>query len=94
MTAPHIGNYGVNPNDIESNKIWVAGFVVKESTKFPSNWQSTQDLDSYLKKQKIVGIQDVNTRVIITLSGAEAAVRAMRLGGQKISVQSIQEYHR
>ena len=37
MTAPHIGNYGVNPNDIESNKIWVAGFVVKESTKFPSN---------------------------------------------------------
>ena len=39
MTAPHIGNYGVNPDDIESDKIQVAGFVVKESTNIPSNWR-------------------------------------------------------
>ena len=54
MTAPHIGNYGVNPDDIESDKIQVAGFVVKESTNIPSNWRSTQCIDNYLKEQNIV----------------------------------------
>ena len=49
MTAPHIGNYGVNPDDIESDKIHVAGFVVNEGTNIPSNWRSTQCIDNYLK---------------------------------------------
>ena len=64
MTAPHIGNYGVNPDDIESDKIQVAGFVVKESTNIPSNWRSTQCIDNYLKEQNIVGIQGVDTRAL------------------------------
>ena len=64
MTAPHIGNYGVNPDDIESNQIQVAGFVVKEATEIPSNWRSTAAIGSYLVEQKIVGIQQVDTRAI------------------------------
>ena len=56
MTAPHIGNYGVNPDDVESDPIQVAGFVIKEATEIPSNWRSNQSLGQYLNDQKIVGI--------------------------------------
>lgn len=64
MTAPHIGNYGVNPDDIESNKIQVAGFVIKEETVNPSNWRSTQSIGDYLRVNKIVGIQKIDTRAL------------------------------
>ena len=64
MTVPHIGNYGVNPDDYESDRIQVAGFVVKEATKIPSNWRSTQSLGDYLKDHNIVGIQKIDTRAL------------------------------
>lgn len=64
MTTPHIGNYGVNPDDIESSRIQVSGFVIKEETEIPSNWRSTQSLGDYLKEQKIVGIQGIDTRAL------------------------------
>ena len=64
MTAPHIGNTGVNLEDNESNKFWVSGFVVRNPSKLHSNWRSTGDLESELKKQSIVGISGVDTRAI------------------------------
>jgi carbamoyl-phosphate synthase small subunit len=64
MTSPHIGNYGVNSEDIESDKIQVAGFVIKEETEIPSNWRSRQSLGEYLKEQNIVGIQGIDTRAL------------------------------
>ena len=64
MTSPHVGNYGINANDLESKKIQVAGFVIKEGTDIPSNWQSKESLDSYLKREKIVGIQNIDTRAL------------------------------
>lgn len=64
MTSPHIGNYGVNPNDIESDRIQVAGFVIKEETKIPSNWRSTQSIGDYLNEHNIVGIQGIDTRAL------------------------------
>jgi carbamoyl-phosphate synthase small subunit len=64
MTAPHIGNYGVNPEDIESDRIQVAGFVIKEETSVPSNWRSTQAIGEYLREHKIVGIQSIDTRAL------------------------------
>lgn len=64
MTTPHMGNYGINAQDIESDRIQVAGFVVKEETVIPSNWQSTQSLNDYLQDQNIVGIQGVDTRAL------------------------------
>ena len=64
MTAPHIGNYGVNADDVESDRIQVAGFVIKEETEIPSNWRSNQSIGQYLNDQKIVGIQQVDTRAI------------------------------
>ena len=62
MTSPHIGNYGINEEDIESENIQVAGFAIKEETMTPSNWRSTQSLGEYLKKNKIVGIKKIDTR--------------------------------
>ncbi len=64
MTAPHIGNYGVNPDDNESDRIQVAGFVIKEETVIPSNWRSTQSIGDYLKDHNIVGIQKIDTRAL------------------------------
>ena len=64
MTSPHIGNYGVNPDDIESKRIQVAGFVIKEETTIPSNWRATQSIGSYLYDHSIVGIQNIDTRAI------------------------------
>jgi len=64
MTAPHIGNYGINPDDAESDRIQVAGYVIKEETPVPSNWRSSQSLDAYLKEYNIVGIQNIDTRAL------------------------------
>lgn len=65
MTSPHIGNYGVNPDDIESSRIQVAGFVIREETEVPSNPYATQSIGKYLKDQNIVGIQEVDTRALV-----------------------------
>ena len=64
MTAPHIGNYGVNSEDVESEKIQVSGFVIKEESFIPSNWRSEMSLAEYLKKQNVVGIKNIDTRAL------------------------------
>ncbi len=62
MTYPHIGNYGINQEDVESSKPQVAGFVVREYSKFYSNYRATESLGDYLKRNKIVGIEAIDTR--------------------------------
>jgi carbamoyl-phosphate synthase small subunit len=64
MTYPQIGNYGVNYEDVESAKPYAEGFIVKEYLDFPSNWRSNQSLHEYLKTNKIVGIQGIDTRAL------------------------------
>ena len=64
MTCPHIGNYGVTPEDIESRRIWAEGFVVKEASSLASNWRSKQQLQDYLQDAKIVGIEGLDTRAL------------------------------
>ena len=64
MTAPHIGNTGVNTSDNESKKIWVAGFVVRNPSTITSNWRSEKDLEAELIDQGIVGIQGIDTRAL------------------------------
>ncbi|WP_447976796.1 glutamine-hydrolyzing carbamoyl-phosphate synthase small subunit [Candidatus Nitrospira bockiana] len=62
MTCPHIGNYGVTRADVESRRVWAEGFVVKESSRRPSNWRAEQALDDYLREAGVVGIQGLDTR--------------------------------
>jgi carbamoyl-phosphate synthase small subunit len=73
MTNPLIGNYGVNSEDVESEKIQVAGFVVRENSQIASNFRSEETLDQYLKRNRIVGIEGIDTRRltrIIRIKGA------------------------
>ena len=65
MTYPHIGNYGINPEDAESGRPWVEGFVVRELSPVASNYRSQMTLDPYLKKYEIVGIQGIDTRRLV-----------------------------
>ncbi|MBH0129067.1 glutamine-hydrolyzing carbamoyl-phosphate synthase small subunit [Salinibacterium sp. NK8237] len=64
MTAPHIGNTGVNDEDPESSRIWVSGFVVRDASRVVSNYRADGSLDDELVKQDIVGISGVDTRAI------------------------------
>ena len=66
MTYPHIGNYGINPEDVESSHPWLAGFIVKEACPDPSSWRSQLSLDEYLRQHGIVGIQGIDTRALTT----------------------------
>lgn len=65
MTYPLIGNYGTNPLDVEASKLFLSGFVVKENCDFPSNWRNKISLSDYLKKHKIPGIADIDTRKLV-----------------------------
>jgi len=64
MTAPHIGNTGINDRDNESDRMWVAGFVVRDPAIAPSHYESTHSLEDELRAQQIVGIQAVDTRAL------------------------------
>ncbi len=64
MTYPHIGNYGVNEEDVESRRPWVEGFVMRELSPIASNFRSQEPLGAYLKRHQIVAIDGVDTRAL------------------------------
>ncbi len=64
MTAPHVGNTGVNGEDDESRRIWVAGFVVRDPARRPANWRSTGTLEDELRAYGVVGISGIDTRAL------------------------------
>ena len=65
MTYPLIGNYGINPEDVESGGLSLRGFVVKELCREPSNFRSNQSLDDYLRDNNIIGIEGIDTRALV-----------------------------
>ena len=79
MTAPQIGNYGVNPDDVESSTLQMAGFIVREASRIASNFTSTGTLESYLAKAGVVGLAGIDTR---------ALVRRLRIRGAMTGVLS------
>ena len=82
MTYPHIGNYGVNTEDVESSQLALKGFVVKELCRFPSNYRSEQSLDEYLRDANVIGLEGIDTR---------ALVRRIRIHGAMTGVLSTQD---
>ena len=90
MTSPHIGNYGINEEDIESENIQVAGFVIKEETITPSNWRSTQSLGEYLKKNKIVGIKEIDTRSLTRHIRDKGAMNGI-ISSIDLDIQSLEK---
>lgn len=65
MTYPLIGNYGINPEDVESGRLALSGFVVRQLCRTPSNFRSTQTLDDYLKHAGVVGLEGIDTRALV-----------------------------
>ena len=95
MTFPHIGNYGINHEDVESTQIQVAGFVVKEETLFPSNWRSIMSLGDYLREQNIVGIKNIDTRSLtryIRDHGAMNAIISSNILDKKILEEKLKSF--
>jgi carbamoyl-phosphate synthase small subunit len=82
MTAPHIGNTGMNPEDGESSRIWVAGYVVRDPARVPSNWRATRTLDDDLRDQGIVGISGVDTRALTRHLRERGAMRVGIFSGE------------
>src|SRR5215471_853184 len=82
MTYPHIGNYGVNREDVESARPQVAGFVVREASTLASSWRASGELHRYLDANGVVGISEIDTR---------ALTRHLRTHGAKRGVVSVQD---
>ncbi|MBA2553083.1 MAG: glutamine-hydrolyzing carbamoyl-phosphate synthase small subunit [Geodermatophilaceae bacterium] len=76
MTAPHVGNTGLNDEDGESDRIWVAGYVVRDPARRPSSWRSTRSLEAELAAQDIVGISGVDTRALTRHLRERGAMRS------------------
>ena len=89
MTAPHVGNTGMNTQDNESKKIWVAGFVVRNPSPITSNWRSEISLEQELINQKIVGISGVDTRALTRHLRDRGAMRVGIFSGQTLSREEM-----
>jgi carbamoyl-phosphate synthase small subunit len=76
MTYPHIGNYGINSEDVEARRVFLEGLVVRELAAVPSNWRASGSLDEYLEAQGIVGIAEIDTRALVRHIRDRGAMRA------------------
>lgn len=85
MTAPHVGNTGVNDEDDESRKIWVAGYVVRDPARTPSNWRSRRGLDEELTAQGVVGISGIDTRALTRHLRERGAMRVGIFSGDALA---------
>ncbi|OII60062.1 carbamoyl phosphate synthase small subunit [Streptomyces sp. CC53] len=84
MTAPHVGNTGVNDEDPESARIWVSGYVVRDPARTPSNWRATRSLDEELERQGVVGISGVDTRALTRHLRERGAMRVGIFSGDAV----------
>ena len=85
MTAPHIGNTGMNDEDAESRRIWVAGFIVRDPARKPSNWRSQRGLEEDLTDQGIVGLSGIDTRKLTRALRSAGTMRAGVFSGDALA---------
>src|SRR5689334_1014385 len=85
MTAPHVGNTGVNDEDGESSRIWVSGYVVRDPARRASNWRSQRELTDQLAAEGVVGISHVDTRAITRHLRERGAMRVGIFSGSAAS---------
>ncbi|MBB5641364.1 glutamine-hydrolyzing carbamoyl-phosphate synthase small subunit [Cryobacterium roopkundense] len=94
MTAPHIGNTGANDEDMESRRIWVAGFVVRDPARIASNYRAMRTLDSDLEGGGIVGISGVDTRAITRHIRSAGAMRSGIFSGDTLELSDGEQLDR
>ena len=88
MTAPHIGNTGMNDEDPESRQIWVAGYIVRDPARRPSSWRSKRSLEEVLEHQKIVGLSGIDTRQLTRILRTAGTMRAGIFSGKALAETS------
>lgn len=84
MTAPHIGNTGVNDEDPESGRIWVSGYVVRDPARRASSWRADRSLDEELAAQGVVGISGIDTRALTRHLRERGVMRAAIVSGEAL----------
>ena len=94
MTAPHIGNTGANDEDMESRRIWVAGFVVRDPARISSNHRATRTLDADLEQGGIVGISGIDTRAITRHIRSAGAMRSGIFSGDTLELSDGEQLDR
>ena len=82
MTAPQIGNTGVNDEDPESDRIWVSGYVVRDPSRITSSWRAKRSLEDELRTQGVVGISGIDTRALTRHLRERGAMRAGIFSGE------------
>lgn len=91
MTYPLIGNYGINPDDFESRKPFVLGFVVREFCEYPSNWRSEKTIDRFLKENRIPGISGIDTRALTRRLRNHGTMGGVIATGDKIDIEDMKQ---
>ncbi|MGY5764432.1 glutamine-hydrolyzing carbamoyl-phosphate synthase small subunit [Brachybacterium sp. DNPG3] len=85
QTAPHIGNTGANAQDMESRRVWVRGYAVREASRIASNWRSEQSLDDLLVSEDVVGIAGIDTRMLTRILREQGSMRGGIFSGDSLA---------
>ncbi len=91
MTAPHIGNTGVNSEDKESDRVWVAGFIVRDPSRVVSNYRAEDSLDATLTADGIIGISGIDTRAVTRRIRSVGAMRAGIFSGEQFELSDSEQ---
>ncbi|HEV8077602.1 MAG TPA: glutamine-hydrolyzing carbamoyl-phosphate synthase small subunit [Marinobacter sp.] len=94
LTYPHIGNTGVNPEDVESDRIHAAALIIRDLPLTASNWRSTQSLDGYLRDNNIVGIADIDTRRLTRILRDKGSQSGAVVAGESATAERALELAR
>ena len=94
QTAPHIGNTGVNDEDPESRRIWVAGYVVRDPSRMVSNWRANRSLDDALVEDGIVGISGIDTRAVTRRIRSLGSMRGGVFSGEEANLDADEQLRR
>ena len=88
QTAPHIGNTGMNTEDVESRRVWVSGYIVRDPSRVVSNWRSEESLDDALERDGIVGISGIDTRAVTRVLRSAGSMRGGIFSGDAASLDA------
>jgi len=91
LTYPHIGNYGINPEDVESDRIHVAGLVIRDLPILHSNFRAQEDLSAYLRRENVVGIADIDTRKLTRILREKGAQSGCLMAGRADEQEAISQ---
>ncbi len=91
LTYPHIGNYGVNPEDVEADRVYAAGLVVRDLPRLHSNFRASQSLGDYLVSQNIVAIADIDTRRLTRILREKGAQNGCIMAGRIDEAEALEK---